>query len=245
MFTINVKTDLNKLTAALTRLEHQQLPFATAQALTAVARKVTAAETGEMAKTFSGPTPFTMRGPGVIPARKNTQTATVFMKDAQAAYLAPYLDGGPQPLGSKQAILTPRDINLNQYGNIPRNKISALKGQPGIFIGTVTFKTGKTISGVWQRGKRGTRRSWGGGLWTDAKGVRHRGKPHGGGYGSKGRLHDYGVGQLTSLKLLVQFTRPAEVTHRLDWSGRARSVIQASLPAEFDAAMAKALATAR
>jgi hypothetical protein len=224
VLTLNVKSDLNKLTAALTRLEHQQLPFATAQALTAVARKVAHGETEGIAQTFKSPTPFTMNAVAVIPALKATQTAVVFVKDIQAAYLLPYVTGGPQVLGRKQAMLTPRDIDLNQYGNLPRGKLASLKGRPDLFVGQVKTKSGAVIGGVFQR------------VAVSRTGRIKRGK------GARGRFFSPTQGRL---KLLVQFTRPAEVTHRWAYGQRAAAIVKASLQPAFSAAMAKALATAR
>lgn len=227
---IRIRIDDRDVRRALTAFQQRQLPFASAQALTAVARRVAEAETAALSRVFDRPTPFTKRAFGVTPARKSNQLARVFAKDIQAAYLAPFEFGGTQVLGKKQAILTPRDLQTNQYGNIPRNKIASLKGRPGVFIGTVTFRSGQSVAGVWQRGQRGTQRKVG---------------RRGGRYGAKGKLNDYGVGQKTSLKLLIQFTAPAQVTQRLGYFQRAADVVKASWRHEFDSALAKALSTSR
>jgi hypothetical protein len=77
-----------------------------------------------------------------------------------AQYLAPYVYGEDRFLGGKKAMLVPRDVGLNQFGNLPRNKLKTLKGKPNIFVGTIKFKkSGKTISGIWQRPDNGLRRS--------------------------------------------------------------------------------------
>lgn len=231
MFDISIRSDLDKLSAQLTGVARRQVPFAMAQTVTGVARAVATAERDNFAKTFDRPSPFTMNGIGVIPATKASLTAVVFVKDIQAAYLLPYEVGGPQVLGRKQAMLTPRDIRLNTYGNIPRNRIASLKGKPDVFVGTVKFKTGKEISGVWERGERGRQRG-------------RRGRRTGR-YGGKGLLNDYGVGQKTTLTLLVQFTRPAQVTHPLHYRAHAAKVAAASIPLQWNTAITKALATAR
>jgi hypothetical protein len=131
------------------------MPFATAQALTAVAREVKEAEKAALPSIFEKPTPFTMNSLGVIPARKENPVAQVFIKDIAAAYLAPYEFGGKNKLNSK-ALLKPIQQPVNQYGNLPRTKLSQLKGQAakgkrGIFLGKVKGKNGQEIDGVWQR----------------------------------------------------------------------------------------------
>jgi hypothetical protein len=220
MVQFGIRVDTKPLTKALYGLERQQIPFATARTLTAVAKLVAVGEKAEFGETFKSPTPFTMNAMGVTPASKASQTATVFVKDIQAVYLAPFAFGGSQVLGNKRAILTPRDVAVNQYGNIPKGRIAALKGRPDIYIGEVRTKGGKVIAGVWQRvglTRTGKRRRIKAGV-----------KPNAG-----------------QLKLLIQFTNPAPVTKHLDYAARAQSVVDRNLGPEWNKAIASALATAR
>ncbi len=223
-FEISVRADVKELSKRLDSLAYEQLPFATALAVTGLARRVQEAETKGLAATFDRPTPFTMRAFGVKPARKADPTATVFARDIQAAYLEPYEFGGKQVLGSKRAILNPKDIALNVYGNIPRGQLKRLKGRSDVFIGSVKFKSGATISGVWQRPARGARRH--------------------GGRGTKGNVSNI-AGANTGLKLLIRFTDPVEVHQRLHYFERAQQIVDRWFNAEFSAGMRKALATAR
>ena len=125
-------------------------------------------------------------------------------------------------LRSKQAMLTPRDLATNQYGNLPRGKLASLKGRPDLFIGTVKTKAGE-IGGVWQRV----------GVSRTGKAKRHPGR---------GRVYSPTQGRL---KLLIQFTRPAEVTHRVPYYETAAKVVKAGLPGAWSRNLAKALSTAR
>ena len=222
MFTLDVRKAMGGLTRDLAAFERSQIPFAAAQMLTATARDVAAAETKALSTTFKNPTPFTLRAFGVVGARKSNLTARVFAKDIQAAYLDPYEGGGLQVLNGKHAILTPRDLATNQYGNIPRGKLQSLKGRPDIFIGEVKTKAG-IVGGVWQRVNV-----------TRTGGVK-RGK-------HQGRAYHPVAGRL---KLLVQFTKPAQVTHELGYQSRAAAVVDRSLRPNWDRALAAALASAR
>lgn len=222
MIKIDVRKAMAGLTRDLDRLQREQVPYAAALALTATARDVAEAETKALAATFKTPTSFTLRGVGVIGARKSTLTARVFMKDIQAAYLDPYEGGGRQVLGGKQAILTPRDLPVNAYGNIPRGKLQALKGRPDIFIGEVKTKSGM-VGGVWQR------------VDVTRKGTQRR-------KAQRGRAYHPVAGRL---KLLIQFTRPAMVTRALGYQDRARAVVDRRLPENWRKALAQALASAQ
>jgi hypothetical protein len=146
MIAISVKANIAGVAKGLDDLAKRQLPFASALAVTGLAQRVRLAETANLAQTFDRPTPFTLNAVGVVPARKANPTAIVFVRDRQAAYLAPYEFGGRQVLGSKRALLNPKRVPLNQYGNIARGKLKQLKGRRDVFVGTM-----KGVSGVWQR----------------------------------------------------------------------------------------------
>lgn len=216
-FRAKVKSDVNR---SLRRLQHTQVPFALASAATAIAKRVQAAQTEALSATFDNPTPFTLRGVGISPATKTNLTAHVFVKDAQADYLEPYEAGGLQVLGSKSAMLTPITVGLNQYGNIPRTRLATLKAKPNVFIGPVRTKAG-VINGVWQRPAR-----------------------PGSVPASRGKVASTPVAR-AGLKLLIEFTDPKPVTLSLHYAERAATVVRRVASAELDAAVRRALATAR
>ena len=150
MLEISIRSDVKRLEKSLNELAYKQLPFASAVAMTALAKQVQQAEVQNMSKVLDNPTPFTLRSVGVKPARKDTQEALVYVKDIAAEYLLPYEFGGMNKLNSK-ALLKPIEQSVNKYGNLPRNLLARLKSRPDVFIGPVTRKGGETINGVWQR----------------------------------------------------------------------------------------------
>lgn len=152
MIDINVRPMVKAVERQLSALAYRQMPFATAQALTSLAKIVKEAEKEALPSIFDRPTPFTVNSIGVIPARKDTLQATVFVKDIAAAYLAPYEFGGKNKLNAK-ALLKPVQQPVNQYGNLPRSKIRQLTARADVFVGKVKGKSGQEINGVWQRVK--------------------------------------------------------------------------------------------
>lgn len=154
MIEISIRTNIKALEKTLNDLAYKQLPFATAQALTALGRIVQGEEKKALPGVFDKPTPFTINSIGVIPARKDNLQATVFVKDIAAAYLAPYEFGGKNKLNSK-ALLKPIQQGVNQYGNLPRSKTAQLKAKANVFVGKVKGKGkgGQEIDGIWQRVK--------------------------------------------------------------------------------------------
>ena len=149
---IDVRKALKPLKRSLTDLQAKQVPFATASALTAVAKLAQAAEKDALHSIFDRPTPFTVSSIAVRPARKTDLTAVVFVKDIAAQYLEPFEDGGRHFLGAKRALLGPRAQKTNQYGNLPRTTTARLRGKPNVFTGKIVTRSGKAISGIWQRG---------------------------------------------------------------------------------------------
>ena len=213
-----MRADVKKLTRELDAFARKQIPFATAQALTATARKVQEAETRAMGEMFKSASPFTMKSVRVIPARKNNLQATVFVMDRAAKYLKPYEAGGVHQLNSR-ALLNPKDIKLNSYGQLPRATLAKLKARPDIFIGPVHTNKG-TINGVWQRSTEKPVRS--------ASGKRLR-KANTSGH----------------LKLLIRFGDALPVRQKWDYAGIAAKTVAAVFPAEMRKALDKAIATAR
>ena len=223
MLILSIRTNLNQVERDLNRMEREQLPFASAQAATALAGLVQNAERQEMRSTFDGVTPFTLGGVKVKRARKSDPTAVVYLGDISEAYLAPYISGGRHFLGSKRGLLNPKGINVNQYGNIPKGKLAALKAKPNVFVGTIKTKNGQTIGGVFQRGNFTKRVKRTPGVKPIGKAVtsRHR------------------------LRILIRFTDPERVTQRLPWYETARQVLDAHANREIDLAVKAAMATAR
>jgi hypothetical protein len=153
----SIKSNLGKVQRNLTLFATRQLPYATALALTELAKDVQAAEQKNMQAVLDRPTPFTLRSVGVRPARKTDHVATVFVKDIAAAYLLPYQFGGLNKLNSR-ALLKPVDATLNQYGNLPRNFTRRMSRRKDVFVGIVKTAAGE-VNGIWQRveknGKKG------------------------------------------------------------------------------------------
>lgn len=225
MFSISVRADFQAAARGLSALERKQLPFATATALTSLAKLAQAAEKKALPQIFDRPTPFTVNSIGVKGARKASLVATVFVKDIAAAYLAPFEFGGPHKLiGSGRTWLNPKDkALLNQYGNFSKSAIDRLKARPDVFVGTVHTRNGEQIGGVWQRP-------------APTKIINTPGKR-----GTKLR----GANKTGHLKLLVRFGDAMPVKQHLNFGKRSEATVKANAAAEFAKALAKALATAK
>lgn len=203
------------------RTLRKQLPFATAQAMTAVVRKIEDAQKVAMQRNLDNPTPFTVKSVKSRGARKSDLKAKVFVMNTAAAYLEPFETGGVHKLNGS-ALLNPKDIKLNKYGNLPRNKMSALKSKESTFIGDIGG-----VNGVWQRkkakkGKKGRKR-----LQRSPNGTRRDRKKQ------------------PMPKLLIRFGDALPVEPVLGYQDRAMKMTQALLPQEINRAIAEAIRTAR
>lgn len=156
--TVNIKGNLSPLHRGLVALRSQHVPFAISLALNNLARGVAADERELIGQTFDSPTPFTQNAYRIEVATKSRPVAIVAAKDIQAQYLAPYVNGGARFLGTKKAMLAPRAVSTNRYGNLTRGKLQSLKGKPNVFIGPVKTRSGRIINGVWQRPASAQRR---------------------------------------------------------------------------------------
>lgn len=235
MFEINIKAQIAKFEKNVSAAAFKQIPFATAQALTALARQAAKAEKDNEAKVLDRPKPFTEGAIRVAGASPRRQSATVFMQDTTARYLEPYEFGGTNVLNSR-AVLTPigevADSKLDQYGNLPRNFLKNLRGRSDIYIGPIKTKRG-VINGVWQRA-----------AGASGKATRTR-------ITRKGKLVTKVAGYVPDsrsdrrLKLLLKFTDAHPVRQHLGWFVVAKRTVDRGFNREMGKALAKALATAR
>lgn len=229
---MDIRADLRPMQRTMINLRGRQVPFAASLALNNLAKGIAAQESDAIAETFDSPTPFTKNAIRMQVATKAKLSAVVAIKDIQAQYLEPYVDGGDRYLGAKRGMLTPikGNVSLNQYGNLGKGKLAALKAKPNVFIGPITFrKTGRTINGVWQRG-------------ATPRGARSKG---GGEYGTKGKNTNVVDGVRTTLKLLIRFTDTTPAPKHLPFYERATAYVAKHAASEFDDALRRAFATAR
>lgn len=212
--------DIKDLSAELQSLK-KQIPFATAQALTNVARQIAVAEKAAFQRKLENPTPFTVNSVGSVGARRDSLTAKVYVRDIAAGYLEPFEFGGVHKLNG-QALLNPKDIKLNKYGNLSRNKLSQLKAKSNVFIGDVDG-----INGVWQRvktkkGRKGKKRQK-----RSANGTR--------------RARD----KNPMPKLLIRFGDALPVKPTLGYMDRAEKMAAALMQGALSKAIDEALKTAK
>lgn len=220
--------DVANLKELSTKLQaiRKQLPFATAQALTNVARKIETAEKMAFRRHLENPTPFTVNSVRSSGARTSNLTAKVFVMDTASAYLEPFEFGGQHKLNGR-ALLNPKSIKLNKYGNLPRNKLSQLKAKPDVFIGELSTQYGNGVNGVWQRkkakkGKKGKKRQKRSANGTRRERVKQR-----------------------PPKLLIRFGDALPVTPTLGYFDRAQAMASALMPAALSKAIAEAMRTAK
>jgi hypothetical protein len=206
-----VKIDTSEFEKALVAAQ-KQIPYAISVAINDVAFQVQRSENAAMSTVFKNPRAFTQRSAVVDRAAKGSLTAVVRVKDAQAAYLLPYEVGGLHELPG-QALLNPKNVPLDAFGQLRKGKFKALASKPGDFIGTV-----HGVTGLWQRPP------------AIVKGASRR------------RKLKAGV-QRIGLKLLVRFGNALPVTKHLDFVKRATDLVTAQLPQAMEDAVAKALRT--
>ncbi|HGF5577088.1 TPA: hypothetical protein ACF21W_002789 [Escherichia coli] len=209
---------LKDLSRQLKQLQ-KQIPFATAQAMTSVVRDIAAAQKVALGRKLESPTPFTVNSVGSAGARKNNLRAKVFVRDVAAEYLEPFEFGGEHKLNS-QVLLNPKNIKLNKYGNMPRNKLSQLKAKPNVFVGEVNG-----VDAVWQRRK-------------PKKAKKKRARRSANGTRRPKRKQ-------RAPKLLVRFGDALPVTPVLGYMDRSKAMAEALMPAALSRAIAEAIRTAK
>jgi hypothetical protein len=244
MIKINVTVDLSKLIAKLDAAR-EQVPFATALALTRTAQNVQGALVDEMKSVFKAPSSFTLRSLTVTRAEKTALLATVGVRGADTGrgairWLAPEVFGGERS-HAIEALLQPLGLPPNGLYAVPgaSAKMAGSSGRIDInwfrsLVADIAAQGITQARGIVTRRIRGTGRKRAGVLQYAIL-LEKRGKLQPGIYGRRGR----------GIYPFVLFVRKPNYRARLDFFGVAQRVARETFPYEFRAAVAKAMATAR
>jgi len=154
----DVRADLKQAERYLIGLRKDQIPFATAYALTQTAKQAQQAIIGEMKSVFDRPKPYTLNGTFIKIATKRDLVAVVKLKDGYTSkgsgdskrgtpdkYLAPQVEGGPrrpkafEKLLVSQGVMPPgyfavptKAAPKDAYGNVPSGFYTRILSQLGI-----------------------------------------------------------------------------------------------------------------
>jgi hypothetical protein len=215
MIDINISANIKEVSKKLSDLAYKELPFATARALTELAREVQAAERFGMESVFDKPKTFTLNSVRVFGATKDTLTAGIFVMDKIAQVLSPFEIGGNHFLNPGQNWLhVPVQAPQDAGGNVPRNYERKGDSRKSVFFGIVQTAKGP-INGMWKRTI-----------------VRQA--------GPNGKLR-----KVHKLKLLVEYVRDKPVQQHLEFFDRAQKLVNRRYQPVLGAALAKAIASSK
>lgn len=149
MIQVNVKSDLDKLTRGLSLMEREQVPFATALALTRTAQAAQARIKEELPRAFDRPTPLTLRSVRITMTRKGGPlTVNVYLQDEAAKgtppvkYLFAEVEGGERNetrferalrfagvLPAGMSVVPGKGAPLDRYGNVKNGVATSVLSQ--------------------------------------------------------------------------------------------------------------------
>ena len=144
----DIRADIQPAIDQLIFLRKDQIPFATAYALTKTAQAAQRDVEREINRVFDNPTPYTQRAVFIKPARKDRLFAQVKLKDESAKgipavrYLIHHVEGGQrQHKGFEQQLIRnglmpanmyaipTKSAPLDRFGNVPRGIINRILSQ--------------------------------------------------------------------------------------------------------------------
>ena len=220
---VDVTSNIDQVLAETARL-HPQWRFACAKALTDTVRLIQGAMPAQLESALDRPTQFTKGGFFIQPARKDTLTAAVGVKDRQAQYLAYQIEGGTRA-PSKQALRLPSVVDLNESGNLPTGLIRQL---------ITRAKAGRGAT------KRQAQRFGVSGAVTLFYGEPGDGRPAG-----IYKRVPVGAGREHLVPVVVFPQQSAQYERRFDFYGVAERLTAGEFEGALDRAWQQALATAR
>lgn len=254
MFRIDIRDNLKETSAWLDDVQREQMPFATALALTRTAALVKEAELREIDDVFDRPTPYTRNSLFTKPATKRDLNAYVWLKDDRAGsgtpatqYLSPNIAGGLRTLKRFETMLRGRGLlpdgyyavpgsaaTFDAFGNMSRGQIIQILSY------FKTFNVAGYSANITDKRKgklaRGTRSKVGY--------VYFVGRP-GDGKLPLGIWQRFNLGHGTAIKPVILFVRSARYDAIFDFAFVAERVVEREFPRQFEAALRQALATAR
>lgn len=255
MIQISIKSDLEATVSRWARVAGDQMPYATAVALTRTAKAAKEEIERKLPSLIDRPTPYTMRGFRLYPATKRKLVAEVdfrpaFGKGTSARdYLAPLVYGGERKLKAFERSLAGTGLlpsqymalpgsaaKLDAYGNMAQSQIVQILsyfkafGEQGYSANMTDKKRANLARGSKRTGKRGV--------------VYFVGRP------GNGRL-PLGVWQRiefgamgSAIKPVIIFLPKPTYRQRLDVPGIAKRVITDRFAEELRLAVAQAKLTA-
>lgn len=243
-----VTTDFSELTRWAEKLAAEQVPFATAVALTETAKLVRQAEVEEMRRVFDRPTRFTLNSLYLRGATKRNLQAEVWLKDtgdaASAQYLRPQIYAGSRGQKRFELLLQANGVMPRGWRAVPGKGArmdSAGNMSPAQLVQVLSVLRShrdhnqNTTDRSRQRAKAaGKQRDY----FVSGPNVAAKA-------GNGGRL-PYGVylragGRISTI---LFFVPAVSYKARFRYFEVAENVIKRELPRQFDIAMRKAMATA-
>jgi hypothetical protein len=252
MLTIDVSKTVAELGAKLGDVARRQIPFASARALTATAKIAQEREIHEMRDVFDRPTPYTLSSTFIKAATKTNLKAEVGLKDFSGKgipavkFLAAQIGGGERRLKRFELALRaaghlPDDYRvvpasgaqLDAYGNIKPSQIVQILSYFRAFP-EAGYKANMTD----RRRKRlakGSKRQQGFTYFIGRPGDR----------GALGVWQRFGFSRGSAIRPVLLFVRSTSYEAIFDFEHVAVTTAQREFPAQFSAALAEAMRTAR
>lgn len=249
MLTLTIE-GLPQLRQALARAGNQ-LPFATALALTRTAEVVKLEERAEMRRVFDRPTSYTLNSLFLKPATKSKPEAWVWVKDESfkgtpaTKYLLPQVKGGGRNvkrferlmqargyLGANEYVVPGQGATLDAYGNLSRGQLQRILAQLQAYFDPLQRETPTS------RRRKSRRRSRGGRYFVG-------GLPGRGAHLPRGVWERIQTGFGSAVRPVLLFVRRPAYRPRFDFFGVAERVGNEQLPYQMRLAVDRALATAR
>jgi hypothetical protein len=250
VITISVEADIKKAIAGLTRLERDQVPFATSLALNRTANVAKAEVVRAMQQVFDRPTKFTLNSLYVKPSNKRNLQVKVGIKDyalkakPPIEWLAPQVYGGPRRmkrfeerlrqagvLGVGQYAVPASGAAKDAYGNMSKGQIVAILSDLRAHFDPTQNSTRAS------RAKRANRKGKRGGIYFAVTARRGKLRP--------GVYERIGFGFGAAIRPVLIFVSGAPTYRkRLQFDRVVKETVEMRFNLEFTKAMRQALRTA-
>lgn len=150
----DISSNSKQFQRSLSDAAQNQFPFALALTINDTLADVKLNREKDLERKLDNPTPFTRRGMYMVRATKRKLSGEVGFKNIQAKYLLLNVTGGTR-IPRSRAILVPRAIRLNKYGNMPKGSVGRNLARSDTFVASKNNPRTKHLApGIYKRGKK-------------------------------------------------------------------------------------------
>ncbi len=152
---IDIRSNIKELTKELTKIQKEQIPFATSKTLNEIAYRAAKQELPKKPdEVFAGgAVNFTKTGFNYKKSTKRNLIASVFINPTRAKYMQFMVQGGARFPDKRAILVSTKHSKLTKQGNLPRHYVRTILSDKQKYFSGIPKGKGndQDYAGIWER----------------------------------------------------------------------------------------------